>query len=66
VLWLITGQATEIHDDDLIGGLRLAISLWVECCSHVEADVGQCEELSLESAGEHWVAVAHGGPRDTV
>jgi hypothetical protein len=63
---LIAGQAPEIHDDDLVGCLHLIISLWVERRHHVEADVGQCEELGVEFAGEHRVSVAHNGPEHTV
>jgi hypothetical protein len=66
VSWLIAGQAPEIHDDDLVGCLRLAINLWVERRHHVEADAGQCEELGPEFAGEHRVSVAHDGPGHTV
>jgi len=51
----------QVHDDDAVGGLRLAVGLKVECRRHVKLGAHQPHELVPERRGEDRVAVGHHG-----
>jgi hypothetical protein len=55
----VTGDAAEVHDNDLVHHLRLAVHLRMESSSHAERDAGQLEEVMPHIAGEHGVPIAH-------
>jgi hypothetical protein len=56
--WTIASDATKVHGDGLVDGLRLAIGLRVERGTHPQLDACKLEELPPNVAGEHRVAVA--------
>jgi hypothetical protein len=54
----VTGDATEVHGDGLVGGLKLTIYLRVEGGAHAQLDT-TChpEQVVPYDANEQWVTV---------
>jgi hypothetical protein len=57
--WSIPCQAPQIHGDNLVSCLRLAVGLQMKGGGHVERDLGEFEELPPKVAREHWVAITN-------
>jgi hypothetical protein len=64
--WSITREAPQVHGDDSVRRLGLAVRLRVEGRCHVEIGPHQSHELPPELGGEHDVAVRHHGLRHTM
>jgi len=62
----ITCNTTQVHGDNLIDHLGLAVSLRMEGRAHAQLDAGHLEEVAPNVASEHGVSVAHDGGRKAV
>jgi hypothetical protein len=49
----VAGEASQVHDDNLVGGLGLAVRLRVKGEGHVEHRPSEPHELLPERRGEH-------------
>jgi hypothetical protein len=57
----VAGEASQVHDDDSVGSLSLAVRLRVKGGRHVELHPSEPHELLPERRGEHWIAVRDNG-----
>jgi hypothetical protein len=62
----VTGQAPEIHNDDLVSHLGLAVGLWSERRAGAELGAGEVEQLRPHVAGEDGTPIAHDRRRDAM
>jgi hypothetical protein len=62
----VTGEATKVHGDDLVGGFRLPVRLGVKCGGEIQLHTRQREQFTLEVACEHRVPIANNRSRDPV
>jgi hypothetical protein len=53
----ILGEAAEVHDDDFVGDLRLAVRLGMKGYCHVQLSSIELHQLLLEDGSEHRVIV---------
>ena len=64
--WAIAGEAAQVHHDDAVGRLRLAIGLGVERRRLVQLGPHEAHELTPERRSEDRVAVGHHRLRHTM
>ena len=60
----IPSEAAEVHDDDFVGGLRLAVGLRMKSYSHVQLGPSEPHQLLPEDGSEHRISVRDNGLRD--
>jgi hypothetical protein len=53
----ILGEAAEVHDDDFVGDLHLAVKLGMKGCRHVQLSSIEPHQLLLEDGSEPRVIV---------
>ena len=63
---MITGEAAEVHDDDLVCSLRLPIGLGMERQCHVQLGAREPHELAPEGRREDGVPIRDDGLRKTM
>jgi hypothetical protein len=57
----VAGEASQVYDDDPVGGLSLAVCLRVKGGRHVELRPSEPHELLPERRGKHWIVVRDNG-----
>jgi hypothetical protein len=62
----ISGEAAQVHHDDAVGGLCLAVRLWMESRCHVQLGAHKLHELAPERRSENQVTVGNDGLRNAM
>jgi hypothetical protein len=63
---MVSSEAANVHDYDLVGCLCLAIRLRMERRRHVKFDASEAHELLPEDGGEYLVPIQDNRLRDAV
>jgi hypothetical protein len=62
----ITCKTAEVHCNNTVSSLRLAIRLWMEYRRHVQLGTHQAHQLLPERRGVHGIPIGHHGLRHPV